>query len=460
MKYDVFISHRHVDWALAGRISDYLKSRGISPFLDADILSDQGEFREFLDIGLQESRYMFLLISKRTFRKNSVKNKDVLFFHEIITFLTRKGTNKIFILLIDGAKMPEKNELPAELSRIHDLQHWKIARDSYGDILEKVVNKITHRSNAREYRDISGRYLSIYADSGLGNASSVCFKKTNAVLAQNGTHITGKTTFGDKQSWILDGEIMPKNENCILGRYWSEHESDQGVGTFFLQKQKDGGLTGYWSGYDNITNRPFSGAYIFRRQEFSIEDATKNDILRIKEIANIQLGENYLTDKSLKYFDSNSKNRLLLIAREKGRILGFSFAGIVGKSVLRKDILKGRKFNVFERCSRIGYLKSIAVTPGREDEGIATALVERTIERLEDMKCEMLVSTVWEPKGVANAGSIFEAFHFSHLIDIPEYWKEKSKKSKSSEGFSCPVCGDDECTCACGIWYRASSKKE
>lgn len=46
-RYGVFISHRHEDWALAGRVYDYLEVRGFQPFLDADSMR-QGNFHDAL----------------------------------------------------------------------------------------------------------------------------------------------------------------------------------------------------------------------------------------------------------------------------------------------------------------------------------------------------------------------------------------------------------------------------
>ena len=54
-----FISHKSEDWALAGRIYDYLNASGYRPFIDVESLH-QGNFEEALENIIKSTPYFYL----------------------------------------------------------------------------------------------------------------------------------------------------------------------------------------------------------------------------------------------------------------------------------------------------------------------------------------------------------------------------------------------------------------
>ena len=64
-KYGVFISYRHKDWALAGRIHDFLHAKGMHPFWD--VTMHQGHFPEQLRLKIQQAPYFLCVLNQSTF---------------------------------------------------------------------------------------------------------------------------------------------------------------------------------------------------------------------------------------------------------------------------------------------------------------------------------------------------------------------------------------------------------
>ncbi len=63
-KYGVFINYRHEDYYFALRVYDYLKNRGLDPFIDYDL--HQGQFEERLYAQIRETPYFLMVLTSRS----------------------------------------------------------------------------------------------------------------------------------------------------------------------------------------------------------------------------------------------------------------------------------------------------------------------------------------------------------------------------------------------------------
>lgn len=127
-----FISHKSKDWALAGRIYDYLNAAGYCPFLDVESLH-QGNFEKELEEMIQSTPYFLLVLSPNTFKDTSKKNWVI---KEIITALNSNTT--ILLVATEDFKWPK--DMPAEIESLCYKHIYYIGRLNFHEIMKKIVN--------------------------------------------------------------------------------------------------------------------------------------------------------------------------------------------------------------------------------------------------------------------------------------------------------------------------------
>jgi len=123
--YGIFISHRHTYNHFAGRIYDYFKNKGLSPFLDIYSLS-QSDFKDELLKVIEETQYFLLLLTP-----NSLENiKETDMFYKEIEKACNSTKTKILIIKLDNYKIP--SSLPKKIKQVIN-QHHYIIRDDMSD---------------------------------------------------------------------------------------------------------------------------------------------------------------------------------------------------------------------------------------------------------------------------------------------------------------------------------------
>lgn len=129
-----FISHKSEDWALAGRIYDYLNASGYRPFIDVESLH-QGNFEEALENIIKSTPYFLLVLSPNTFKK---VREDSWVIREIITALNTEGCN-ILVVATEDFKWP-KNTLPKEIEVLYSKHIYYIGRRNFYEVMKKIVS--------------------------------------------------------------------------------------------------------------------------------------------------------------------------------------------------------------------------------------------------------------------------------------------------------------------------------
>ncbi|MDO5106652.1 MAG: toll/interleukin-1 receptor domain-containing protein [Coriobacteriaceae bacterium] len=77
-KFGVFINYRHEDYFFALRVYDYLKYRGLNPFIDYDL--HQGQFEDRLYNQIREAPYFLMVLTSRScvdVREDDVYCKEI-----------------------------------------------------------------------------------------------------------------------------------------------------------------------------------------------------------------------------------------------------------------------------------------------------------------------------------------------------------------------------------------------
>ncbi len=298
--------------------------------------------------------------------------------------------------------------------------------------------------------NLSGEYITLYEDISDGK---IVVRKAPAKLVQRGNKIIGSTDFGEMQTWEIRGTVYKKKR--IAGIYYAKDVLDDGLGTFFLDIKNNNVLDGFWSGYDHANRIITSGRYLFKKKytNYTIQPLRSEDILEVCEIADEQLGQDYITSKLLDDIRRSDCSIYCVCATDKttGQVIAFciySFIDSVEAKAVSSDKITELKY-----ATKIGYLKTIAVSSAYTNLGIGSKLVEFCIKKMTQEHVDVILSTAWKHAGVINIGGVLEKAGFIKKMEIADYWLESSIQ----DGYQCPQCGNP-CRCACVI-YTMNGKK-
>jgi len=338
-----------------------------------------------------------------------------------------------------------------------------------------------------EYKfPISGEYITTFEDEEDGEE----FVATApATLEQKGRQIEGSTVMpGDDREWILQGEIA--EGGYMNGVYYALDPHDQGIGNFFLYVNHDRRMEGLWSGYDEVNEKINSGRYTFTPvlNSYEIKELTTNRIPAVIDIADDQLGRDYLSGETLEesveeespYFtklavtesgfseessiadrlaerflnrrDPKVKAKMVPTETQTEEIIGFCLGATFDQDQLdsylnvdRSDLPEGLK-----HANSIGVVRTVAVRDGFENRGVGTELVKECINEILTRDTEAICAVGWEQDGTVNIGGLMDHFDFSPVGRFDDYWREESRE----HGYHCGSCGEPPCTCPATLFVR------
>ncbi len=191
--HGVFISHSHRDWAIAGRIFDYLSVRGFYPFLDVSSMK-QGNFHKTLELQIKQTPYFLCILTAHTFQK---MDADSWICTEIRTAL--KSERKILLLAEKGFTFPAN--IPSDIEIINHYHCYEYDRENFLDVMERMCTTDIQRVslvNAFDWRQRlhsqSNLYLSSRED--IENNYATLEHRFGAELVRcvrNGEPFTGKS---------------------------------------------------------------------------------------------------------------------------------------------------------------------------------------------------------------------------------------------------------------------------
>jgi hypothetical protein len=144
--HGVFISHKSEDWALAGRIYDYLDGCGLCPFLDVESLH-QGNFDEALEKHIQKTPYFLLVLSPNTFANMC---EDGWVVREIRAALNSDTT--ILLVATEDFMWPQ-DPLPKDIAELSAKHIYFIGRRNFYDIMKRLVTSDIDRTKVAQLLD-------------------------------------------------------------------------------------------------------------------------------------------------------------------------------------------------------------------------------------------------------------------------------------------------------------------
>lgn len=156
-----------------------------------------------------------------------------------------------------------------------------------------------------------------------------------------------------------------------------------------------------------------------------IRDLQSVDINEILAIADVQLGEKYITVDDL-----SACNVIVAEDADWQKCVGFclSYIGQNGDA----------------------YVRTVAVSNDYSGQGIGTALIAKSVEYLKSIGAKKIMSPLWKHDGIVNSDVVFRRNGFLPVREIPDYWYADSLE----KGYSCPVCGKG-CRCTCVMYELA-----
>jgi len=137
-KHGVFISYRHTDWPLAGRIYDFLDRAGFHPFWDATSMY-QGSFPDTLRQEIQQAPYFLCVLTPNTF--SSTNPKDWV-YEEIRIALSCPDKS---ILLIADSDFSWPDTLPEDIESIRRHHYDEVTRNSFQGVMEQLCARSIDR---------------------------------------------------------------------------------------------------------------------------------------------------------------------------------------------------------------------------------------------------------------------------------------------------------------------------
>jgi len=454
---DTFISYRRSNGlAFAGRIYDHLKANGFNPFMDVEGLG-VGRFDEQLrDKVLQADNFILILSHGALDRCTSAED----WVRKEIALAIQHNKN-IILIFTDGFTFPDS--LSSDIESIANYQGIKISQEEFHKRIHLIVNMLLrrvpidiHRSTKTSIKlkrgsNLSGEYVTYYEDTENGH---IVVRRATAHLKQFFNIVRGYTYFGSDQKWLLRGKVIGVNK--IAGIYGASSKFDQGVGTFFLEIRSNGSMDGFWSGYDNVSRKLFSGLYIFHPlyKNFTISALKRVDCASVMEIADKQLGVGYVGRQYLLDILAEKGDRQCRVAhdRETGHVIGFCIYSIIDRAML-SEILKGKEVNTLAFHDQVGYLATIAIDDNYQGNGIACKFSELVDKEMRAINVEAIVSTAWKHNGIVNIGGVLERSGYRKKAELVNYWYADSIEKR----YQCPKCGNP-CNCTCVVYEKTLKK--
>ena len=136
--YGVFISYRRSDAGPYARLLQVQLTQhlpGTPVFMDLDSIDAGTDFAEAIEAGVESCRILLALIGPRWFTTSDEEGRrrlddpDDYVRFEIRTALDRGA--RVIPVLVDGATMPKRQELPDDLAKLARLNALQMSYDRY-----------------------------------------------------------------------------------------------------------------------------------------------------------------------------------------------------------------------------------------------------------------------------------------------------------------------------------------
>jgi len=155
MAHGIFISYRHENRHLAGRIYDFLKDRGLDPFMDDYDIKEEA-WTEALKREIDDAPYFLCLLTEadKDYLEGLVgvdiensKSTEYVFYKEIAeAFKDKSKGNKTVLIIAYGFDYKSNNAFPDEIRELNSTQATHFSEDN-GLFFSSMNNLVNDRIN-------------------------------------------------------------------------------------------------------------------------------------------------------------------------------------------------------------------------------------------------------------------------------------------------------------------------
>ena len=159
MSKEIFISYRRKDTgSAAGRLYDALQANigKRSVFKDIDNIGPGEDFRKAIGRELLNAKVVLILMGDRytTLKDESgqsrIKNEDDFVREEAAIALTFRDKKLVIPIFVDGASVPQKEDLPEDLHDLTFLNGMPLSHDRWKDDVENITEQVRHYLNPKQ----------------------------------------------------------------------------------------------------------------------------------------------------------------------------------------------------------------------------------------------------------------------------------------------------------------------
>lgn len=309
-----------------------------------------------------------------------------------------------------------------------------------------------HEYKVEKQYSLSGQYKAYYDD--VVNAENVV-QRDIVTLQQKAYKISGDHETSDgSRGWVLEGDI-DKKTGLIHGTYRAKTHTDRGLGVFFFEQQENGALNGIWAGYDHQNKDIQHGRYTLKKVlDIKIEKGRPEHLSKVLLLLSHQLGEGYMEPSDITF----GPEEVLYVATYQGEVVGFALSKLLEKDKFKEQLL-GHKYRipadikVADQLGKLALIDSVAIDPAYQKQGIGSKLIEKTLEALQALDMEVVISFGWKEDGNVNIAPTFNYFQFKTRHEFEKFWYQDSIE----KDYTCPHCGHP-CECDAVLFSRTLTK--
>ncbi|MBI9069490.1 MAG: GNAT family N-acetyltransferase [Salinivirgaceae bacterium] len=171
------------------------------------------------------------------------------------------------------------------------------------------------------------------------------------------------------------------------------------------------------------------------------------DFSAIKNISNVCFGENYLTVHTLQKIITHQG--IFQKISNNGHIFGFSIAVTIN-SMIDNKWFSSKEFKTHAEFP-YGIIKTIAIHPNYQNQGLGSKLLETTVLKLEaKYDLENLLFPAWIVDDKTRLEEKLVQLGFLFTKELKQYWFKESIEAN----YQCAKCGNPPCTCSLGLYKK------
>lgn len=291
MAHGIFISYRHENRHLAGRIYDFLKDRGLDPFMDDYDIKEEA-WTEALKREIDDAPYFLCLLTEadkkylerlRGVDIENSKSTEYVFYKEIEeAFKDKRNSNKTVLIIPYGFDYNCNNKFPEKIQELNNTQISPLSKDnrlffsSMNNLVNDRINMdqiislnwknyLVHQKNASVFprNAIEDRFLKandVYGEQLVEHAVNLgeSYEGNERIKQINIACYTANALFKPERNIIDDGRYDNRGTMFHVLSYLLNDEQDFTLNIVTTEPESNGAKDAIY--YSKLGNRRVKGS--------------------------------------------------------------------------------------------------------------------------------------------------------------------------------------------------------